>query len=354
MTVNPEILPPERLPGSALLVQDGTGLRVVDMMAPLPVDDPLHETSKATIQFRGASKSKATQKAYLSDWNDFDAWCLRNGRVSLPAEVDTVSHYLSSLAKGEPGCKPRKPSTITRRLTAISAFHKMNGFESPAALKHVAVADTLHGIRNELGSSQTMKKPLTLEKIVRILGVLDGPIVAARDKALILLGFAGGLRRAELAAIKVEHIQRHKKGITILIPRSKTDQEGKGRQIDILYGIHDATCPILALDNWLAIAGIRAGYVMRRVGMNGKMSTSLNKDSIGRIVKRLVRRAKIDDPDDYSGHSLRAGFVTEASANGATDRQIMKQTGHKSLSMVHRYSRADQQDRLIAGSKLGL
>ncbi|MHB1675744.1 MAG: site-specific integrase [Acidobacteriaceae bacterium] len=162
------------------------------------------------------------------------------------------------------------------------------------------------------------------------------------------------LRRAELAALRVEHIQRHRKGITILIPQSKTDQEKKGREVEILYGIHDRTCPILALDNWLKIAGIQDGYVLRRVGRHGNVGDALDKDSIGRIVKRLVGRAKIGDPKDYGGHSLRADFVTEASANGATDREIMKQTGHKTVAMVHRYAREDQADWQSAESKLGL
>ena len=127
-----------------------------------------------------------------------------------------------------------------------------------------------------------------------------------------------------------------------------------GRQIDILYGIHDHTCPILALDNWLKIANISEGFILRRVGRHGNVGEALDKDSIGRIVPRLVGRARMGDPKEYGGHSLRAGFVTEASANGASDRQIMKQTGHKTVAMVHRYAREDQADRQSAESKLGL
>lgn len=317
-------------------------------------NDPLHETAKKATKFIEAAKADATVRAYDSDWRDFEAWCLKQGLCSLPAQPDTVALYLSDLAEPPEGGTARKPSTITRRLTAITHFHRKNGFDSPAAMRHKLVADALHGIRRTLGTAPTMKKPLTRNKIIRLLGVLEGPIPAARDKALLLLGFASSMRRSELAALEVKHIERHRKGITILVPRSKTDQEGKGRKVDILYGVHDRTCPILALDNWLKIAGITEGFVLRRVGAHGNVGGPLSKDSIGRIVKRLVRRADIGDAADYGGHSLRAGFVTEASANGATDREIMKQTGHTTVAMVHRYSRDDQHDRQSAESKLGL
>ena len=157
-----------------------------------------------------------------------------------------------------------------------------------------------------------------------------------------------------MAAIRIEDLTWHKRGVTILIPRSKTDQEGEGREVEIPYGLHDVSCPVMALENWVKIASIKDGPLFRRVGLYGNVGPALDKDSIGRIVKRLVKRAKLANPDSYGGHSLRAGFVTEASANGATDREIMKQTGHKSIAMVHRYARADQKDRQTAVGKLGL
>ena len=351
LSSRPEILPPEEEIASADSSQVVSDVDREGALAlrSISAEDPLYGAAQSTAKYIQASKAKATRRAYASDWKDFVAWCEENRRDSLPAQPGTVALYLSSLAD------TRKPATITRRLTSITTAHKMRGFDSPAVMRHQIVSDTLHGIRRTHGTAQTMKKPLTRERIVTVIGTLEGPIAAARDKALLLLGFAGSLRREELAAMRVEHIKRHRKGITINLPKSKNDQEGKGRQIDILYGVHDLTCPILALDNWLKIAGIEDGFVLRRVWLHGeKIGESLSKDSIGRIVKRMVRRAKLDDPKEYGGHSLRAGFVTEASANGATDRQIMKQTGHKSVAMVHRYSREDQSDRQIAYSKLGL
>jgi integrase len=217
-----------------------------------------------------------------------------------------------------------------------------------------ALAATVQGIRRELGTAQTMKKPLTRNRVVKILGSLDGPIASARDKALLLIGFAGALRRSELAAIRREHVIGHRKGITIKLPRSKTDQEGKGREVEILWGANEETCPVLALENWLAASGIKEGFIFRSVGQYGKIGAGLHSDSVGRIIKRMVRRAKIAHPEEYGGHSLRAGFVTEASANGATDGQIMKQTGHTTTTMVRRYSRGDKDDKQAAEGKLGL
>ncbi|MHB1840965.1 MAG: site-specific integrase, partial [Acidobacteriaceae bacterium] len=285
----PEILPPETdlVPSDAdrdlsRSIRSPSSLAIPS----LPDDDPLYETAKNATEFIKAAKADATHRAYDSDWRDFEAWCRGHGLSFLPAQPETVALYLSALARPSNGDKPRKPSTITRRLTAIAARHKAEGLDSPAAMRHSLVADALHGIRRTLGTAPAMKKPLTREKIVQMIASLDGPIAAARDKALLLLGFAGSLRRAELAALRVEHIQRHRKGITITIPYSKTDQEKKGREVEILYGVHDRTCPVLALDNWLTIAGIQDGYVLRRVGRHGNVGDALDKDSIGRIVKR--------------------------------------------------------------------
>ncbi|HUV68179.1 MAG TPA: site-specific integrase [Terracidiphilus sp.] len=348
----PEILPPAF--GHLALTRIEAGGAAALRLPDLPADDPLYETVQAAHQYMEEAKAAATRRAYSSDWRHFAQWCDQNGLASLPATPSTVALYLTSLAKPADGEKPRKAATITRRLTSINAAHKEKGLDSPATMNHRLVADTLHGIRRRLGVAQTRKKPLTRDRIVKLLGSLVGPIAAARDKALLLIGFAGSLRRSELAALKVEEITWHRKGITLLIPRSKTDQEGEGREVEILLGVHDQTCPVMALENWLKISGVKAGQVFRRVGQHGNVGEGLDKDSIGRIVKRLVRRAKLANPESYGGHSLRAGFVTEASANGATDRQIMKQTGHKSIAMVHRYAREDQKDRQAAAGKLGL
>jgi integrase len=361
MTQEPEILPPDgRVSGSATAGQpdqvDPAHSLAIRNMGParLALPQSLRDAARSAGQYIAAAKSKATRRAYASDWRHFAAWCDGHGLPSLPATPDTVTLYIAAMADPPEGGKPFKASTISRRLSSINTAHKAAGFDSPAKMDKVLVAETLHGIRRIHGTAPTMKKPLTLDRIVKILGTLEGPIAAARDKALLLLGFVGGLRRSELAALRVEHLTKHRSGYTIRIPRSKTDQEGKGREIEIVLGSHELTCPVLALENWMAVAPIKDGYLLRSVGQYGSVGQSLDKDSVGEIIKKLVRRARLAHPEEYGGHSLRAGFVTEASANGATDRQIMRQTGHKSRAMIDRYSREDRKDRQIAASKLGL
>lgn len=358
-SLSPVVSPPEipSLPAGLALSPS----RETDASLRLPAlttGDPLYAIAQATASFMEKALAEATRRAYNSDWRHFAAWCNENGLVSLPAAPITVALYLTSLARPPEGEKPRKAATITRRLTAINAAHKRAELDSPATMNHRLVADTLHGIRRSIGVTQSRKKPLTRDRILRLLAALPDsmpdPAAATRDKALLLIGFAGGLRRSELAALQWNEVNWHGKGITLSIPRSKTDQEGVGREVEIPLGVHILTCPVRALENWLKISGVKKGCVFRRVGRHGNIGSALDKDSIGRIVKRLVRSAKIAHPEDYGGHSLRAGFVTEASANGATDRQIMKQTGHKSIIMVHRYAREDQKDRQAAAGRLGL
>ena len=265
-------------------------------LPPLAEDDPLYATAQAATSYIEQAKAPATRRAYDSDWRHFAGWCEENGLESLPATPSTVALYLTSLAQPREGEKPRKAATITRRLTSINAAHKDAGLDSPATMNHRLVADTLHGIRRNIGTAQTRKKPLTRARLLKLLDVLEGPISGARDKALLLVGFAGSLRRSELAALRFEDLKWHRNGMTITLEKSKTDQEKKGREVEILLGAHDQTCPVLALENWIKISGIKDGFVFRRVGQHGNVGAALDKDSIGRIVKKLVKQAHLASP----------------------------------------------------------
>ncbi len=324
--------------------------------ATLTPDDPVYEYVQKAEEYVNASRSKATRRAYDSDWRHFVAWCETMRLASLPAEPHTVALYLAFLANPgkDSGELPRKAATITRRLTSINLVHKTAGFEAPSNQSGRIAATTLRGIRRTIGIQQVQKEPLTSDGIQTILDSLDGPIGAARDKALLLIGFAGALRRSELAAMNYADLRRHRKGITIYLPHSETDQQGMGREVEIPYGDQDRTCAVLALEDWLKIAGISSGRVFRSVGQYGSIGKSLHPESVGEIIKTLVRKGRIANAKAYGGHSLRAGYVTEASAAGATDREIMQQTGHASVAMVHRYTRADQQDRQKTTRKLKL
>jgi integrase len=340
-----EVLPPDPAGGA------------LGMLAWLKPGDPLYSAARRVAECIRNAKSEATRRAYAADWRDFSCWCQQNRLAFLPATPETVALYIAHLSKPEGNEKPRTVATITRRLSSINTMHKAARYRPPAKMDDPVLAETYHGICRLLGTRQQRKQPLTLDKIVRLLDAVrttDLPVAGARDRALILVGFVGAFRRSELAAMRVEDLVRHRRGYTIRIPRSKTDQTGEGREVEILYGAQERTCPVLALENWFESGAIREGFVFRQVGLYGELRGGLSPAAVAEIVKRLVRRAHLETPENYGGHSLRAGFVTEASANGASDREIMRQTGHRSRAMIDRYARAEQRDRQSAVSKLGV
>jgi integrase len=221
-------------------------------------------------------------------------------------------------------------------------------------MQQPAVSETLKGIRRTLGTAQKVKAPLLTADIRRMVDALPDTLAGCRDRALLLLGFAGGFRRSELAALDVEDVKMTEDGLVVKLRRSKADPEGKGRAVGIPYGSHRATCPVRALNSWKTAAGISDGALFRGVDRHGQLGTiRLHKDSIGLIVKRAAEAAGLD-PSQYAGHSLRAGMATQGYLNGAGELAIMKQTGHRSLEMVRRYIRDGSLFRENVGGKLGL
>ncbi len=179
-----------------------------------------------------------------------------------------------------------------------------------------------------------------------MLDTLRDPIKAARDKALLLIGFAGGLRSSELAAIEVRDLEWVSTGLVVGIPRSKRDQEGKGEEVEIPCGQNPATCPVRALENWIKIAPIKDGAVFRKVMKSGRIGEqALDPESITWILRRALDAAgyKGAKLKEFSSHSLRAGFCTQASLNGASEIEMMQQSRHKSMNTLRRYIRAGKQ-----------
>lgn len=312
--------------------------------ASLRPGDDLYETAQQAKEFARQAKAPATRLAYSSDGAIFTAWCREHERSSLPADEATVCLYITEMARPREGSglEPLSTATIRRRLTSISQAHLLARHKSPALIStNPALKETLQGISRELGTRQKTKTAIVREGIVRILDDLDQDLWSIRDRALILVGFASALRRSELAAVEVAHLKWNNDGVTILIPKSKTDQTGEGREVELIYGRRPDTCPVRALQCWLRTAGITSGAVFRKVQKGGRISSkAMSPGSIGVIVKQLAVDAQLGDAVEFAGHSLRAGYVTQASSNGAGIDQIMKQTGHKSVAMVHWYSRA--------------
>jgi integrase len=204
------------------------------------------------------------------------------------------------------------------------------------------------------GTAPAQKSPTLTDDIRAMVDAADAEIIGTRDRALLLLGFAGAFRRSELVGLDVEDCTFGRDGLTIVLRRSKTDQTGVGRKIGIPYGSNPSTCPIRALQDWIEQAGITAGPLFRCVNRHGHVQTDRLSDyGVVRIVKKLSERAGLDSAK-FAGHSLRAGHATAAAIAGASERSIMAQTGHRSVQMVRRYIRDGSLFRENSAAKLGL
>jgi len=309
----------------------------------------LEELIQKTKTFVAAAKAPATLKAYRNDWRDFETWCREHQLPSLPSTPETVALFIadraSTLASG----------TITRRLTSITKAHQAAGFtNSPSTTRHFVVGETLKGIRRTIGAAQHGKDPLLSADIRRIVAARREDLLGLRDSALVLVGFAGGFRRSELAGIHLCDLKFSADGVVVAVRKSKTDQEGAGREVGLPFGASQDTCPVRALSQWLDRAAIREGPVFRSVGRYGHVSLrGLHTDSIGKLLKRAAGRAGLK-VEELGGHSLRAGCVTQAAMNGVREFVIMKQTGHKTIATLRRYIRSGEIFRENAAAGLGI
>jgi site-specific recombinase XerD len=329
-----------------------------DSASQLVVSTPVWSSSLTTLSHLAEearehvenSKASNTRRAYASDWSDFTEWCRHHGLPSLPASPETVALYLTDCAKG------LKTSTLQRRLSTISQAHKAAGHESPT--KHAAVRAVWQGIKRTKGTVMVGKTP-TLIADLRIMvehlpGREEGKLLAVRDRALLLLGFAGAMRRSELVGLDVDDVVETGDGLIVTIRRSKTDQEGAGRKIGIPYGSSPLTCPVRALREWLAVGSIADGPLFREVNRHNQVAQErLSDQMVARVVKRAIVAAGRDGAS-FAGHSLRAGLATQAAIGGATERSIQDQTGHKSLPILRRYIRDGSLFRENAATKVGL
>jgi integrase len=182
----------------------------------------------------------------------------------------------------------------------------------------------------------------------------ENTLMGARDRALLLVGFAAALRRSELAALDITDISETADGLKLTIRRSKTDQEAACRTVGIPYGSHRQTCPVRAWRDWLAASGITIGAAWRPINRHGHLAeVRLSDKAVALVVKRNAERAGLD-PADFSGHSLRAGLVTAAAAAGVATHIIQRQSGHKTLTVLHNYIREGDLFRDNAATKVGL
>ena len=361
------------------------------------------EQAGALGRYLDASQSPNTVRAYRSDWIGWSAWCAAEGRCALPADALDVAVYLAAAADAR---KPSGewafgPATLERKCAAVAAVHAANGLASPTRSDVVRL--TLRGIRRTRRSVPNRKRPVLLHTLEQLLAGLPEPGWPAeparrRDRLLLLAGFAGALRRSELAGLRIGDVtvtMDHNTGEPVLLvrlPATKTDPTGAAAQsVALPRGARPATCPVCAFADWTALrdkhiqggsAGLRAwmasgdvhasndihrchGFTGATVAAaraplfppvsrhGGIAAEPMSGRAVAELVKRYAARAGLD-PALFSGHSLRAGFATQAALGGASDREIMRQGRWSNPRTVHGYIRTANPLEDNAVTKLGL
>lgn len=305
----------------------------------------LQETLRAAREYAEAARAPNTLKAYRSDVEDFRTYCRveLGGEEPLPAAPEMVAFYITDMARE----RMLAVSTIQRRLAAISAWHKREGHDTPTEAR--LVRETMKGIRRKKGSAQKQAALLTVGVLRRVLGAIrvhdpktGAHIPAAlRDRAFLLLGFAGSFRREEISALRVSDLEFIEgQGLMVAVRRSKTDTGGEGEAVGIPYADHEATCPITHLERWVNFSGkTEEDPLFCRIDRDGNLGEGgLSGDGINDLVKRRIKGVGLD-PSRYSGHSLRVGLPTSASEAKVGMEAWMPHTRHRSVAIAMRYAR---------------
>lgn len=286
-------------------------------LAPLGVEDYVRE-----------SLSSSTRTAYLSDLAHFQNW-----GGSIPTTPERVAQYLVAHADA------LSVATLNRRVAALAKVHRSRGFNNPTSAEIVKA--TLRGLKRVKGSAQRQAAPLIREDLFQVLEATGSRVKDIRDRALLLIGFAGAFRRSELIGLDWEDVVPVRQGLEISLRRSKTDQYGAGRKIGVPHG-RGRWCPVMALEQWKAASGATEGAIFKPVDRHDRIAAKrLSGEAVCLVVRQAIQSAGID-PAGYSGHSLRAGLATSAAQAGVSSWKIREQTGHASDAMLSRYIRDGQ------------
>jgi len=299
--------------------------------------------------YQDAADAPATLQAYAADLKNYEAWCERNGFAALPATPEVVGAYLAAAGEGY------AMQTLRRRVAAIARASGVDGH--PLDTKHPAIRETLRGIGRTHGSRGRRSAALTTVELRKLIRTCEPGVAGARDRALLLIGFAGALRRSEIVALDVAHFAWLDDGVKLLLEKSKTDKDGEGAEIMIVAGRYPETCPVAALRGWLDAAAIKSGPVFRKVNKAGRVEDRrLSKDAVRQILLRRAAQAGVYGSlaEPISPHGLRAGFVTTAYRNGVPDEEIMGHTRHRSLTTMRSYVRRAKLSQTSPAGKLGL
>ncbi|RUY25865.1 site-specific integrase [Mesorhizobium sp. M7A.F.Ca.US.001.04.1.1] len=363
-STSPPSPPADDLPDIVDIVMEMAQAPCEPQNAP-PLPAHLEGLAERARDYVEAASSANTRRAYAADWKHFCAWARRQHLDVLPPDPQVVGLYITACASGKVtgDKKPNAVSTIERRLSSITWNFSQHG--QPLDRKDRHIATVLAGIRNTHASPPRQKEAILTEDLIAMLETLDrGTLRGLRDRAMLLLGFAGGLRRSEIVGLDVARDQTQDgrgwievldKGVLVAL-RGKTGW----REVEIGRGSSDATCPVVAVQTWLKLARVGHGPLFRRVTGNGKAVAAerLNDQEVARLVKRTALAAGVrgdlsegDRAEKFSGHSLRAGLASSAEVD---ERYVQKQLGHTSAEMTRRYQRRRDRFRVNLTRASGL
>jgi len=337
-----------------------------------PIDGPppalpthLEQLAGRAREYVEAASSPNTRRAYDSDWKQYLSWCRRQSLEHLPPDPQVVGLYITACASGAVTVngKPAAVSSIERRLSALSWHYRQLGERLDRSDRHVATV--LDGIRNTHGKPPVQKEAILPEDLIAMLETLDrGTLRGLRDRAILLMGFAGGLRRSEVVGLDVGDDQTEdssgwveilERGM-VLILRGKNGW----REVEIGRGSSDSTCPVIGLETWLKLGRISHGPLFRRVTGGGKTvgPERLRDQEVARLVKRTALAAGVrgdlsegEREGKFAGHSLRAGLASSAEVD---ERYVQKHLGHASAEMTRRYQRRRDRFRVNLTKAAGL
>jgi site-specific recombinase XerD len=297
-------------------------------------------------RFRAAALARHTLSSYDRDLRVFRAWCHATHRQFLPATAETVQLYLVDMIH-----RGRKVVTVARHVYGIQHAHRILGLENPC---NAEVRAVLTGAKRLLCQSPVQKTALTVPDLHKITAAIgEGTAIRSRNTAILLYGFATALRRSTLAALEYRDLRFLPQGVTAFIRHEKQDTTGEGRTVTIPFALDAKICPVHALKRWISWRGTSAGPLFQRIHHGKPTGQPILDSRIAVITKQAVAQIGLD-PQTYSGHSLRAGFVTEAILAGVPDLQIMEHTGHRSLETLRKYFRPVYALRASPCHRIGL
>ena len=289
-----------------------------------------------------------THLAYGKDLKHFVTWCEKHNEPSKPPYAPAlVSTYVGHLAKS------MKISSIKRALSAIVQAQRIAGFAS--FRQHPIVQRALHAIAKGTSDTPKQKDPIIIHRLRRLVRTADTTtLLGLRDRAILLLGFAGAFRRSDLVQLDVEHLCEVDDGLRVFLPWVQSAPGSEGSEKGIPYGEYEETCPVRAVQKWLEAAGLRAGAIFVGVNRHGGLTGKrLRGEGVAIVVQRAATKAGLD-ATRVAGHSLRSGLATAAAIANKSEQAIMQQTGHVSVLQVRKYIRRAELFRDNAASGIGL